>query len=175
MKTSNILNNYTANIFRISLKVLETGLGWATGFLVIMSTLLAFTDGITRTFFKKGFSFFPTLEVWCIAWSSFLMAGMLIKTGEHIAVDFLLPKLRGGSQRFLTVLNSIATVAFCLLATWAGVAYVGFLREKHVTRDLIEQIPYWIVCIIIPIGMGMATLYAIGMLITRIFNPGYKE
>lgn len=175
MKKSNILYKYTAKISRNSLKVLETGLGWATGFLLIMSTLLAFTDGIARTFFKKGFSFFPTLEVWCIAWCSFLVAGMLIKTGEHISVDFLLPKLSGWSQRFLTILNSIATVAFCFLATWAGIAYVAFLREKHVTRELIEQIPYWIVCIIIPIGMGMATLYAIGMLIRCIFKPGFKE
>lgn len=158
------------NSFKLIVNVIEKVMMWVAGSLVIMSSFLAFSDAILRTFLNISFPFLPTLEVWGIIWTTFLMGGILLKTEAHISVDFLLKDLRGASQRFFRILNWVVTAAFCFLATWAGVEYVKFLRDLHVTRDLIKSIPYWVVCIIIPIGMAISTLYAICMLIVCIYS-----
>jgi TRAP-type C4-dicarboxylate transport system permease small subunit len=165
------------------MKVLHTGirvfeqvfLGIA-GLCIAVVAVLVFIDVMSRFILQKSIGWLQTLDQWLILGSSFLIVGVLLRTGDHVRVDMLSSRLRGAAHKAIMTFNYTMVLVFGIVTTWSGVRYVDGLIERGVTRILYSYVPLWTVVIVVPIGMAVLVIYAIGMIVkTLLYDSNHND
>ncbi|SER82332.1 TRAP transporter small permease [Psychrobacillus sp. OK032] len=142
-----------------STKLLDRILEITAMSLLVLSTVLAISNVVTRVYFDTTYPIVDEICRYSIIYGSFLYLGPLIKKDEHIKMDFLNNILKG---RLLQVNNLIINVILfvsCVILFWTGTQWVlsSFqLGLKTTSGTMLMAIP----SLAVPIGMFFGCIYS---------------
>lgn len=151
-------------IGRIYFKALE----WIGAYLIVLIALSMLEMAFSRTVFHFPWSALDRINMIAIIWACFLLAGPLVKTEGHVAVNYFPLKLTGLRLYFLKLFINIA-----LLATFVIVAYYGFfafkgLYETGTIYPAEIDIPQWLTRLPVFLGMVLGLPFVLHPLINSV-------
>lgn len=117
-----------------------------------------------RAVFGIGYDFLTDMTVWLVIWSTMLYSGPHYGEGGHVAISFVLEKLKGKWKTGVEFFNALLTLIYVGAVTVGGCIAVQIYFSQHQTYARYVAIPMWIVQFCIPIGFGLLTLYALAEL-----------
>ena len=122
----------------------------------------------SRTVFHFPWSALDRINIIAMIWACFLLAGPLVKTEGHIAVNYFPSRLTGLRLYFLKLFINIA-----LLATFVIVAYYGFvtfisLYECGTIYPAEIDIPQWLTRLPVFLGMVLGLPFVLHALINSV-------
>jgi TRAP-type C4-dicarboxylate transport system permease small subunit len=85
-------------------------------------------------------------------------------TGEHVAVDTLYERTRGGARRALAAFGLLWVAATAAIMVWEGWAMVAFARMTGMMTEL-HPIPLWWIQVLVPIGFALMLAVALVQLV----------
>lgn len=146
------------------------------GVCVAVVAILVVADIVSRAILKVSLGWFQTLDQWLVLGSSFLVVGVLLKTGDHTNINILPNRLSGVARKVIMSFNYAMVIIFGVYCTWSGVLFVKHLIKARITQMLYVHIPFWTVNVVVPVGMSILVVYAGGMLAnTLFFDTSHKE
>ncbi len=142
--------------------VLERGAGILARSLVAAIIAILAAQIFCRFALNRSLIWSEEVATWCMVWVVYLGSAVLMRHAEHVSIPIFV-RLLPLAWRVPTILIARAATLVCVLfVTWYGVALVagGF----HLTSQTTGIDTRWIkLCI--PIGMGMMSLFALGLLL----------
>lgn len=143
----------TSEIIRRIGQIYYKAIEWVAACIIVLVAVAMLEMAISRTIFHFPWSALDRINVIAMIWACFLVTGLLVKTGGHIAVNFFPARLTGLRLSFLKLFINIS-----LLATFCIVAYYGFVAfrtvyEAGVFYPAEINIPQWLA--LLPVGIGM--------------------
>ena len=75
-------------------------------------------------------------------------------TGEHVAVDTISDRAKGGARRALTAFGLLWVGAMCAVMIWEGSAMIAFSRLTGMMTE-IHPVRLWWIQILVPVGFGL--------------------
>jgi len=85
-------------------------------------------------------------------------------TGEHVAVDTLSERARGGARKALAIFGLVWVAATAAVMIWEGWAMVSFSRLMGVMTDF-HPIPLWWIQLLVPLGFALMLVVALAQLV----------
>lgn len=123
--------------------------------LMFLMAVIVTAQVLSRYIIGKPFTWSEELARYIFVWMSFLGMAVGVKQGAHVALDILVKKLSGISQKALMLLNNglVGFFGVCLTISGFELVKIG-MGQKSPTL----QIPMQFVYIVIPIS-GIILLY----------------
>ncbi|MCM2561665.1 TRAP transporter small permease [Lutimaribacter sp. EGI FJ00015] len=141
--------------------VLEIVVKTLAGLLVAFMVLAVFGGAVTRYVTGIGYNVVMELPPMLMPWLIFPVAGILLRSGSHIAVDFLPERLSDRPSRVLRAIIS-------LIAIWAGAVFCYAGYEATALFKLVGQrtemewaFPIWWIYLSFPVGFAILTSFAL--------------
>ena len=78
-------------------------------------------------------------------------------TGEHVGVDSLTERARGGTRKALVAFGLLWVAATSAFMIWEGSAMVAFSRMTGMMTE-IDEVPLWWIQLLVPIGFALTLL-----------------
>jgi TRAP-type C4-dicarboxylate transport system permease small subunit len=152
-------------------RLVDRVLTYAVGSLFFGMTLLIMIQVILRYVFNSSIPASSEALRYAFIYTTFLGAAVLIGSNEHIAIHLVTRKLRRPVQRGIAAFGSLVIVALhvyllVLSLRWISVAGVNLSEEL--------KIPLVYIQIALPIGCGLAALYALDSAIDALFDPEWS-
>lgn len=160
---------------------LARAVGWlAHGASIVSAGLVILTLAIT------GFSVFRRYVLgrpltWSDELSGFLVvaivmlgAAEVLRRGEHVSVDILTERARGGKRRMLDIWSSLSVAVVAAVLFVSGWNAVQFSRMIGVYSDGYLEAPLWIPQTFLLVGAGLLFVMAIARAIDLIFTGLHK-
>ncbi len=125
---------------------------------LMMGAMFVFVFANVVTRYGFGFSIAWTEEVssFLLIWVTFLGAGLALREGRHVAIDFFQDRMPEGARRMLRTALGLVILAFFGLLVFYGIQFVIFGWSKLTIVTLIPRgIPY----LAVPIGAAMFALH----------------
>lgn len=136
-------------------KLIMKVLFWACSFLMFLMALIITSQVISRYAFRMPLTWSEELGRYIFVWMSFIGMAAAIKLGSHVALDILVKKLTGISQKILILINNCFIFLFGACLTYSGSKLVKLgIGQKSPTLEIPMQYIY----IIIPIS-GVILIY----------------
>lgn len=161
------------------MKPLKTLSAWLEKFEGIVLSLallfmisLGFIQVILRNFWDTGITWGDPIVRAMVIWVGFIGASIATHQKSHIQLDLVSKFLPEGAKKFAAVIAHFGSSAVCLLL--ADAAYKFMIMEKESQTMLIDNIPNWIVIVIIPVTfLIMTARFFIHGLddVVRLFKP----
>ncbi len=130
-----------------------------------------FIDVFNRLAVRASLGWPQRTAVWLNIGVIFLVAPVMLIQGGHIRVLFIYNKLKGLTKKITDTINELGVVFYTGLVVWVGVSYVAYLIRQNIKRSLgTMYVPYWIVGIIVPVGMSIMLTWALYMLVSGVRN-----
>lgn len=150
---------------------------WVAAYIIVLVAVSMLEMAFSRTVFHFPWSALDRINMIAMIWAAFLLAGPLVETEGHIAVNYLPSKLTGLRLYFLKLFINIA-----LLATFVIVAYYGFLAfiglyETGIIYPAEVDIPQWLSRFPVFLGMVLGIPFVLHALINSItsINSEFKK
>ncbi|MDF2522100.1 MAG: Tripartite ATP-independent periplasmic transporter, DctQ component [Clostridia bacterium] len=153
-------------------KVIYKVLFYACAILMFAMAAIVTAQVLSRYIVGRPFTWSEELARYIFVWMSFLGMAVGVKMGSHVALDILVKKLSGVSQKTLMLVNNGLIFFFgaCMTVSGFKLVEVG-MRQKSPTL----QLPMQYVYVVIPIS-GIILLYFVLSETIRIFrNQESKE
>jgi len=136
-------------------KLIMKVLFYACAFLMFLMVLIITSQVVSRYILSSPLTWSEELGRYTFVWMSFLGMAAAIKLGSHVALDILVKKLTGISQKVLMVINNCFIFIFGVCLTYSGLKLFELgMRQKSPTL----RIPMQYIYIVIPIS-GIVLLY----------------
>lgn len=104
----------------------------------------------------------------------FIGFGMALKDERHIAVDLVYDKMPKVIKKIFNIISNILGAGFGIYLTYMGVMLVSVTYgQGGATVDV--GIPIWLTFLIMPIGMGLLSIYFVARAIRAIRYPVEDE
>ncbi len=118
--------------------------------------VFVFTNVVTRYGFGFSIAWSEEISSFLMIWVTFLGAGLALREGRHVAIDFLQDHMPEGARRILRIALGLVILAFFCLLVFYGIQFVIFGWSKLTIVTLIPRgIPY----LAVPIGAAMFALH----------------
>ena len=85
-------------------------------------------------------------------------------TGEHVAVDTITERLRGGRKRAVAAFGLLCVIATSAIMIWEGWAAVAFSRMTGMMTEL-HPVPLWWIQVLIPVGFALMLIVVVARLL----------
>lgn len=145
-----------------SFQLLERGTcAFACALLIAIILVLA-AQIVCRFILNQSLIWSEEVATWCMVWVVYLGSAVLMRQGEHVAIPIFVRLLPLRWRIPAILFGRAATLVCVFFVTWYGVALIagGF----HLTSQTTGINTRWIkLCI--PIGMGIMSLFALGLLL----------
>lgn len=138
------------------------------GYLLLAAVAISLVEIVARVFFNTSFDLFFSFTVWVSIWSLLLITGLLLPTREHLSIDFLRNRFRGGPRWLLEVILASITLGYGIFITWGSILFISQLYQRKSVFPTYIAIPKWLVELCVPIGMALFTIFAARELIRAI-------
>lgn len=129
----------------------------AMALLAVMTAFIV-VQVAARNLFATGLPWAEELARYAGLGVVYLAVPLLLRNDQHIKVDLLLLRLRGGAARALRVLNELIVLAFALVFLWGGWL---FLQRAARFSTAALGIPNGIYYLPAALGMLLFTLVAL--------------
>ena len=151
--------------------VLEKIVGLVAGLLMAFMALTVFGGAVTRYITGTGYNIVMELPPMLMPWLIFPLAGVLIRSGSHIAVDFLPDRLSPSGARWLRAIVAAiifgAAIVFCL----AGYEATELFMLVGQRTEMEWSFPIWWIYLSFPVGFAIMASFALENLIAALFEP----
>ena len=125
--------------------------------LLVLMTLITFSQVIARYFFGAGFGWALELTTYLFAWLVLFGVSYGIKVGAHIGIDVVVRQLPHALRRTVGLAAVLCCCAYCIILLVGATGYVYKLYSIGIeAQDL--PIPRWIPFIMLPLGFILALL-----------------
>ena len=143
--------------------------------MLMLCFLASAIDVINRIFVGDSIPWSHEVSKYTVVTMGFVFVGHITRAHSHILVDLVIKRVRGMTWRILSAINMIAIFIFCVLATNAGLEYVGKLMARDVNTLVGEwSVVSWPIHLFSTVlGFGIATIYAIITFVDEIKNPQF--
>ncbi len=126
--------------------------------LVIMS-VFAFLNVVTRYFIQYSFASTEEIEVACLVWLTMLGAAAGFRRGIHLGFNLLELRFPNLGRNILSPLASILTIITVCILIWFSLFQI---RDEFVLKITSEalSIPHWFYTLAIPVG-GILVIFRV--------------
>ena len=137
--------------------------GWIAFWSLVffLGVLVNFLEIILRFFFHFSLDLLYDIPVWCTVWATLLVSGPLLLDGEHVSIDIMESLLKGRAKKGLYLVNALLVLAFGVVFTWGGLAFVSQLYDFGTAYTRSVSIPAWMVEACVPLGLFIFTCCAL--------------
>lgn len=117
-----------------------------------------------RYFFGAPQSWVDYVVGWLVVAMVMFAAPAAQFTGEHVAVDTLTDRARGGMRRAIAAFGLVWVAAMCAVMIWEGWAMVAFSRMAGMMTEL-HPVPLWWIQVMVPAGFALMLIVVLVQLI----------
>lgn len=154
-------------LFNFLNKIVEA-IGSIIMFLLI---IIVFYQVATRYIFKTGSPWSEEIARYLLIWLSMIGASMSFKDKEFLKIELYIDMLNSKCQNYFYLFDCIVTIFVSSILSFYGYQ-LAILNRYQYSPSLTWLSLFW-VCIAIPIGWGLITIYTIKNLlveVTTLFN-----
>lgn len=127
--------------------------------LLLAMIVLASADILMRLFTSGGLVWVQPLVKIMVLWLGLLGALLATRDNQHISIDLLSRMLGEDTKRWARSFTSLFAAIVCGVAAWHSVEFVSGSLEFQDTVNLGKQdVPAWIMQIVIPVSLGLMAL-----------------
>lgn len=151
--------------------VLDKAVGIMAGLLVAGMVLIVFGGAVTRYMTGTGYNMFLELPPMLMPWLIFPVAGILLRSGAHIAVDFLPDRLSPtGARRLRAVVAAFALGAAAVFC-YAGYVATELFMAVGQRTEMEWSFPIWWIYLSFPVGFAVMASFALENLLAAFLDP----
>ena len=162
------------NSFLLPLQFINGILSKVTFFIamaiVSIMVLALSASALTRYISGHGFDWFIELPPALVSWLVFPMLGPLLKTGNHIEVDFVSTVMTPRSIKFVKLFVYLISLISSFIFFKAGLDATILFYNLGQMMELEIDIPIWYMFLSFPVGFIIMGSFSLELLITT-----YKE
>jgi TRAP-type C4-dicarboxylate transport system permease small subunit len=123
--------------------------GAAVALMMFTMFILVFMNVITRYVFGFSLNWSDELSRFLMIWTVFLGAGLAMREGRHVAIEFLQSMLPDKLQKYFRATVGLIIIAFMGVLVILGYSYADAMMA---TKSPVLRWPIGLVYIVIPIG-----------------------
>ena len=158
------------NNFLLPLQFINGILGKVTFFIamaiVSIMVLALSASALTRYISGHGFDWFIELPPALVSWLVFPMLGPLLKTGNHIEVDFVSTLLTQRSIKLVKLCVYFVSLISSFIFFKAGLDATVLFYNLGQMMELEIDVPIWYMFLSFPVGFVIMGLFSLELLIT---------
>ncbi|KPP86019.1 MAG: TRAP-type C4-dicarboxylate transport system, small permease component [Rhodobacteraceae bacterium HLUCCO07] len=144
--------------------VVKTFAGILVGFMV----LTVFGGAVTRYVTGIGYNMVMELPPILMPWLIFPVAGILMRSGSHIAVDFLPERLSPRPARALRAIVALIAIGAGVVFCYAGFDATTVFKTVGQKTEMEWAFPIWWIYLSFPVGFAILTSFALENLLKAI-------
>lgn len=146
--------------------IIKTLAGILVGFMV----LTVFAGAVTRYITGIGYNMVMELPPILMPWLIFPVAGVLMRSGSHIAVDFLPERLASRPARVLRAIIAIIAIGAGITFCYAGYEATAIFKMVGQRTEMEWAFPIWWIYLSFPVGFAILTSFAVENLLTALIG-----
>ena len=150
--------------------ILEIVVKTIAGVLVAFMVLTVFGGAVTRYVTGIGYNVVMELPPMLMPWLIFPVAGVLMRSGSHIAVDFLPERLPPKAGRGLRAVVALIAVVAGLTFLYAGYDATALFKMVGQKTEMEWAFPIWWIYLSFPVGFAILTSFALENLLLALFG-----
>ena len=134
--------------------------------IVCVMVLALSASALTRYISGHGFDWFIELPPALVSWLVFPMLGPLLKTGNHIEVDFVSTVLSVKSIKYVKFSVYLISFISSFIFFKAGLEATLLFYNLGQMMELEIDVPIWIMFLSFPVGFIIMGLFSLELLLT---------
>ena len=134
--------------------------------IVCVMVLALSASALTRYISGHGFDWFIDLPPALVSWLVFPMLGPLLKTGNHIEVDFVSTILSAKSIKYVKFSVYLISFISSFIFFKAGLEATLLFYNLGQMMELEIDVPIWIMFLSFPVGFIIMGLFSLELLLT---------
>ena len=134
--------------------------------IVCVMVLALSASALTRYISGHGFDWFIELPPALVSWLVFPMLGPLLKTGNHIEVDFLSTILSEKNIKYIKFFVYLISFISSFIFFKAGLEATLLFYNLGQMMELEIDVPIWIMFLSFPVGFIIMGLFSLELLLT---------
>ena len=145
--------------------------------IVCVMVLALSASALTRYISGHGFDWFIELPPALVSWLVFPMLGPLLKTGNHIEVDFVSTILSAKSIKYVKFSVYLISFISSFIFFKAGLEATLLFYNLGQMMELEIDVPIWIMFLSFPVGFIIMGLFSLELLLTtfiEIYNDRFS-
>ncbi len=142
--------------------------------IVSIMVLALSASALTRYISGHGFDWFIELPPALVSWLVFPLLGPLLKTGNHIEVDFVSTLMTKKSIKLVKLFVYFISLTSSFIFFKAGLDATILFYNLGQMMELEIDIPIWYMFLSFPVGFVIMGLFSLELLLTT-FQEIYKD
>jgi TRAP-type C4-dicarboxylate transport system permease small subunit len=142
--------------------------------IVSIMVLALSASALTRYISGHGFDWFIELPPALVSWLVFPMLGPLLKTGNHIEVDFVSTFMTKRSIKLVKFFVYFISLLSSFIFFKAGLDATVLFYNLGQMMELEIDVPIWYMFLSFPVGFVIMGLFSLELLITT-FHDIYRD
>ena len=134
--------------------------------IVCVMVLALSASALTRYISGHGFDWFIELPPALVSWLVFPMLGPLLKTGNHIEVDFVSTILSAKNIKYVRFSVYLISFISSFIFFKAGLEATLLFYNLGQMMELEIDVPIWIMFLSFPVGFIIMGLFSLELLLT---------
>ena len=142
--------------------------------IVCIMVLALFGSALTRYISGHGFDWFIELPPALVSWLVFPLLGPLLKTGNHIEVDFVSSIMSSRNIKYIKCFVYLLSLISSFIFFKAGLDATLLFYNLGQMMELEIDVPIWIMFLSFPVGFIIMGLFSLELFLTTSFDI-YKD
>ena len=142
--------------------------------IVCIMVLALSGSALTRYISGHGFDWFIELPPALVSWLVFPLLGPLLKTGNHIEVDFVSSILSSRNIKYIKCFVYLLSLISSFIFFKAGLDATLLFYNLGQMMELEIDVPIWIMFLSFPVGFIIMGLFSLELFLTTSFDI-YKD
>lgn len=119
--------------------------------MLIFLIVLTFAGVIARRVFNSPFTWMEEVQLTCMVWIVFAGGSVAFRTGNHIAIEFIVDKMPKDLKKIMNIIIDIIVVAILVFLFYQSIEYIRLFLFTNRKTSILE-IPYSLIYVIAPIS-----------------------
>ena len=142
--------------------------------IVCIMVLALSASALTRYISGHGFDWFIELPPALVSWLVFPMLGPLLKTGNHIEVDFVSTIISARKIKYIKLFVYFISLISSFIFFKAGLDATVLFYNLGQMMELEIDVPIWIMFLSFPVGFIIMGLFSLELLLQTL-NEIYED
>ena len=142
--------------------------------IVCIMVLALSASALTRYISGHGFDWFIELPPALVSWLVFPMLGPLLKTGNHIEVDFVSTIISARKIKYIKLFVYLISLISSFIFFKAGLDATVLFYNLGQMMELETDVPIWIMFLSFPVGFIIMGLFSLELLLQTL-NEIYED
>ena len=142
--------------------------------IVCIMVLALSASALTRYISGHGFDWFIELPPALVSWLVFPMLGPLLKTGNHIEVDFVSTIISARKIKYIKLFVYLISLISSFIFFKAGLDATVLFYNLGQMMELEIDVPIWIMFLSFPVGFIIMGLFSLELLLLTL-NEIYED